>query len=542
MTLGGEDWKGGMKWRIQREERLGLLLALSGWALFCSFELTYLALDEVPPAWDQSWHLTLSLSYSALLWPPSVKGWLSTLVVSQFYPPVTYLAACPFLWAFGLTHDATCYANLLWALLLSLSTYGLARTLLPPLLSGLSAWLCLFFPIFAPMGHEFLTDFPLTCITALAALCLLRSEAFSNVKWSVAFGLLFGLGMMTKWSHLYLIGPLLAYEAFRAVRKGGRSALGNLAGAAAWAAVVALPWYGVNFQGLVRNLLQSNKSAYIDGDPMRFTYGWFTYYIHRLFDQQLLLPLALLALLGFLVAIFKKERKMLPFALWLFGGIATMTTVLNKDPRFTLPVLPAAAVSVAYLLSNVKRGALRASLGAAVGGLALLQWLLALFAPGWLPQTVGPKEWPLASKVVHLSRPPSREDWKVEEILSLVESRAGGRLDFCLGVLANHPRFEPLLFRYQMMARHLDKLIPWMPCVKILGQSSGRVYKELFDCHFVVTKTGCQGPPGHAVWIYETLRLMKERPEFRRKFRLIARLPLPDGSEALVYQRRGMKK
>ena len=90
-----------------------------------------------------------------------------------------------------------------------------------------------------------------------------------------------------------------------------------------------------------------------------------------------------------------------------------------------------------------------------------------------------------------------------------------------------------------MMARHFDKMVPWMPCVKILGQSPRRLYRELFDCDFVVAKTGDQGPPQHAVWIYETLRLMRERPEFRGEFRLVARLPLPDGSEALVYRKRG---
>ena len=524
--------------RMSGSDRAGLALVLLGWAIFCSLEVAFLLLEDLPPAWDQSWHLTLSLSYMKLLWPPSVRGWLSTLVVSQFYPPVTHLSAVPFLAILGPTHDAACAVNLIFALLLCLSTYGLARLFLPPGMAALSGWLSLFIPIFAPMGHEFLTDFPLASVTTLAVLCLLKSESFKKGGWSVAFGLAFGLGMLTKWSHLYLIGPLLAWEAIRGALRG-RSRLRNIAGAAAWGMALALPWYGLNLKGIVVNLLESNKTAFIDGDPMRFTLGWFTYYFRRLLDGQLLLPLALLSLAGFAVAIVKRERRMLPFGLWLLGGMATMTTVLNKDPRFTLPLLPAAAVAVAYLVSNIKGGRVRALLSVAVGGMALFQWVVALFCPPWVPDNVGPRWAPLLSKRVPLSRPPTREDWKVDQILDEVERLSGGRLDFCLGVLANHPRFEPLLFRYRMMARHLEALVPWMPCVVILGKSPDRVYWELFGCDFVVTKTGDQGPPEHAVWIYETLRLMRERPEFKREFELSAEFPLPDGSRALVYRRKG---
>ncbi len=518
-----------------RRERWGLAICLLGWALFCLLEGVFLALDEAPPRWDQSWHLTLALPYLRLLWPPSLGKFLSLPFVSQFYPPLYHLSAAPFLALFGLEHKAACLTNLAYALCLSLSVYLLGRLLFPPPLAGLASWLALFTPYFLPTGHEFLIDFGLACFTPLSIWLLLRTDGFRRPLESALFGVSFAIGMLLKWSYAYVVGPLLVWQMARCVRHRREWGLSRLGLAATYAVVFTLPWYGPNCVAVIRNLLQSNTSAFVDRDPMWFTFGWFTYYLQRLFDTQLFLPLALLGLAGFALAVARRDVRMLPFAFWLFGGMAALTTVLNKDPRFSAPLLPAMAIAMVYALSSL-RGKVRSAMCGFVAAWALGQSLLVQFPPRWLPERVGPSHFPLLSKRTQFSRPPRREDWKVDEILDVVERTAGSK-DFCLGVLANHPNFEPLLFRYAQMARHFDELIPWMPCVRILGQNPAKVYDELFEVDFLVVKTGDQGPPQHARLIYETFKRMREsRGEFERSFELIARFPLPDGSEALVYR------
>ena len=94
---------------------------------------------------------------------------------------------------------------------------------------------------------RFQLDLPLASMVALMLVVLLRTDTFEHRGWSVATGLVLGLGMLTKPPFAaYVLAPLVVVAA----RIRARRALANLALAALIGGGLGLPWYGPRLLGL----------------------------------------------------------------------------------------------------------------------------------------------------------------------------------------------------------------------------------------------------------------------------------------------------
>src|SRR5215470_17991009 len=304
-----------------------LLLVLL-YAVLCSVVTTWVLLDRRPPEWDHANHLERAVGCSHSLRIVAAAGTREILEASSFYPPLV-----------------TCTAGLLY-LVFSLTNFQL--------------------------------DLPLASMVALALYALVRSDAFEDLPWTLGLGAVWGLGMLTKPPFaLYVLPPLL-WSFWRALRAGDRGR--RLAGAAtalALGAVIAVPWYGPRLFGLPMQILnRSFKQAAEQQNPEPLTSVALLYYPRTLPTQIGLLSGALL--LWGLWAL--RKRREARATLWLatLGPFLLFSLIQNKNLRYTLPILPAAALVAAVGLRSLP-GALRRWTSVAVVALAALQVSMTLF-------------------------------------------------------------------------------------------------------------------------------------------------------------------
>jgi len=129
-----------------------------------------------------------------------------------FYPPFMYQVSALFYFLFppsmisvGMTHIP------FWAVLI-FSIYGIGSLLFSPLIGLLAVFYFLTAPYTILWSYQYMLDIPAAAMLALAFYLLLKSQNFQNRLYAALFGIVLGLGMLTKWWIGYLLlGPLLYY-------------------------------------------------------------------------------------------------------------------------------------------------------------------------------------------------------------------------------------------------------------------------------------------------------------------------------------------
>src|SRR5262249_44684802 len=154
---------------------------------------------------------------------------------------------------FGKTIDAAEWTNLPAIALLFIATYGIGYTVLKPLSAAAAAVIVNFYPLLLWLSRETLIDYWLTSMVALAIWVLIRTEEFSKKGYTVLFGIVCGLGMLTKWTFaLFILLPAL-WAARHNLKNAATAALIAIAVSAYWYAFAA----GALLQLLAVNTAQS---------------------------------------------------------------------------------------------------------------------------------------------------------------------------------------------------------------------------------------------------------------------------------------------
>ena len=274
------------------------------------------------------------------------------------YAPLVHLITAGVFLVFGASRVTGIAVNLisLAALLLSVSWIGrtlysnpdgdtgvdsrqgsLALSVLAPLLATsyhFAAWL----------HHDAFLDYPLMAMVSVSFATLIRADRFQIRGPSLIFGLSLALGMLTKQTFLFFMFLPALYVSIRVIAARNGKAILNLALAGLVAIAVAAVWYGPHLDDVIE-IYQVNKLAAInENEAPLFSFRSNLFYPHALLSTQMQLPFGLLFLAGLIYSFARRGRRSLLLYLWLFGGIGAFTLVANKDPRYTVPVLPAAAL------------------------------------------------------------------------------------------------------------------------------------------------------------------------------------------------------
>src|SRR5437899_12743324 len=93
----------------------------------------------------------------------------------------------------------------------------------------------------------FQLDVPLMAMVVVALETLLRTQGFKRVGWSLAVGIIVGLGLLTKPPFVVYVAPAIILSVL-AVRT--RDAVWNTMAATLVTLIIAVPWYGPRILGI----------------------------------------------------------------------------------------------------------------------------------------------------------------------------------------------------------------------------------------------------------------------------------------------------
>ncbi|MBI4423543.1 MAG: hypothetical protein HY554_07445 [Elusimicrobia bacterium] len=503
----------------QRRTELVILAAIAGGLLAYHAALVqrWVTLDRQPPGWDPAVHLGTALDYQ--------EAWregraLDVLLTKPRpghppYPPGYHYSLIPLL-EHHAPHRTVAWLNLAYLMILVVSAGWIAWELggVGPgaaslLVAGLSPGILFKY-------REAFPDLALAAWTSLAYALLLRSRLFERRGWSLAVGLCAGLAMQSKWGALLYLAPAWLSGWPEPARRR------NLWRATALAAALCAPWYLVNGFQMLPRILAAASLGHAQGQPLTWTWANWWYYPDfwtRCFSGP---GLALLAA-GAALALSRsrsRERR----APGLATRLGPAAPALGADLLGASRLVIFAWVAFSYLFSTLVpskdwRYILPATAGVPALGAA------AMPVPGLAALALA-AFWHHGAALT-----PAPGDWQEAHILAEVEARREpSRPVSTLCVLANHRNLNPTSLGW--MARH-----------KGLGAIAfGGHQTELPEfAEFVLAKTGDPGPFLSDV----TLTILREAGAnagaraaglFAKAFREVRRWPLPDGSEAVLFE------
>jgi 4-amino-4-deoxy-L-arabinose transferase-like glycosyltransferase len=293
------------------------------------------------------------------------------------------------------------------------------------------------------LSREMMIDYWLTAIVAIAFWLLLQTREFSDRRWSIAFGLVAGAGMLTKWTFgFFVILPAVWFA-----RRNWK----NATVAAAIATAVTAYWY-IPAIPFLRTFLKLNTAGGIfEGDPDRLSAGALVFYLRTLEGYQLFLPLFVAFIAGAVILWKRFDQRWIPVVLWIAGGWAGLLLFQNKDPRYSAPLLPAVALITSLAFDR------KAVLTAALFAFLVFQHYLVSFGVRTLPASVvlmrgsaGQLSWDwniYTQTYFGLWGPPKREDWQIEHVLHTVTTRSD-KAPVRLALVPDIPRFDSQAFQF----------------------------------------------------------------------------------------------
>jgi len=312
---------------------------------------------SVPLVGDEAFHIRkLFEQYYPL---ENLMEWVRILKDGT-YSPLYYLTSVSFNRLLGEGLFATRMANIFWFIIILVSTYKLGKYLFSRETGLLSAIILSFYPVVYGSSRLFREEFGLMGMVPLAMLFLFKTQGFKNLKYSLLFGVIFGIGMMVKIPFiLFMISPVIYILVKSLISdKEKKGKLRNFFITFVIVVLIIFPRFLDPFQAR-EYVLTPFGEALGQG-------GWYEFFNLKVFtlgmiNYQLTLPFFLL----FFIALFlfiKKERKdiKIVFLLWIFVPLVFLTFIPHRKLiRHIIPYLPAIALISSFGITSIKKGTVK---------------------------------------------------------------------------------------------------------------------------------------------------------------------------------------
>jgi len=294
-------------------------------------------------------------------------GDLRALFLGDYYPPLLRLPGVLALWAGGSYRAMLAAQALLWLPLLALGTWWAARRLTGEWGATLAVALLLPAAGILDALHRFEPNLGATAAAAGCLAAFLWSDGLAKRREVLLLAGCLALGLMVdRLGTLPCVALPIAWAAWRgrgdaAVRRNVLVFAGALLVAVGWWYVIFVKDYVAEW---VPQLLQGevDRSGEVleERPPLFF---WLTHYVLIMLDSQVGLVGGLLFIAGIAHATTKRADEYVRSTLfWLAAGLLLFTLIPKRQPFYTLPLLPAAAVLAAAMLARWKRAAVAAAL------------------------------------------------------------------------------------------------------------------------------------------------------------------------------------
>mgnify|MGYP000058929680 CR=1 FL=1 len=491
--------------------------------IYASANLFWLFKDTLPPPFDQSAHILIVLKFNRLLDEPQRLSLTKLLRTTVYWPPLFHFSAAVVTKIFGFSPDKVALTNFFFLILLVLALFKLGQHWFGPESGFLTVFLTLMSPLVFGLLRDNLVDFCLLTTIVGVQYLIIKSSGGWKLKSGFLLGLAMGFSLLAKWTSPAFFAFTAIFIFFQTWYEKKYPFQKALLGAAVLilaALMISLPWYLKNLSdfraGAQHALLADSK---LEGDPTSFwsSLVWYLATLKEVIISNRLFPFFLLGLLAYFLWV-KKWLALFFSLFWFFPALLIFILIPNKDARFILPILPAIALLSAAGLKSLPWKNIRLVLIIVLIIASSYQFMSISFA------------WP--KKIEHpYAFPALEENWRIEEILTSLASSFPGK-ELRLAVLANEPYFHPNAFRLFCALKNYPYEVE---------EFGGRPvnFTQLLGYHFLILKTGriaLEHTAHYRLEFLEKFRAWVEEGRRYPSFSLWKKWPLPDGSEALVYQ------
>jgi len=523
------------------------LVAVLGEAF--AINLWLVAEDNSPPVWDYAGYLSRSLLFYDAVQRGSWLAFMHAFVADLYRPPLVPLTALPFYLLLGTSEKVAMLASLVFIAIMVISIYKLGALLVSPALGLVTAGIAVTLPGIIDFNRVFGLDFPLTAMTAATFYLVIASKGFSMRSASAALGVFIGLGLMTKWSFIVIIAPILAAELIQHKEK---IKLSNLGIVAVLSSAIALPWYGpALMQGLIGKLTYYAYGPAAQPYATGSLFETLEFYPRELYVHlvgptysTILVGIAVLSLAGvilrnrgrFFSGLNSPSIRSIVFSFVV--ALLAFTFLEDKSGRFVLPLAPILVLLLVGIGRRLHRrfGPLL-MLGVLLGGS-----LVSIVGVGnptigsqigiYEPSSISNGRAPLVYNDPAISWP-QPYDWEIDQIVSYIGAKNSNAK---VGILADHWYFNQDTFYYYALRMGFNDLRFFdFRDDQLLGRDA---YSLLNDFNFLLKKSGNLGQSWNTNGAKAVvLRLSNMSDPFYKAWKLIRTLDLPDGGQLSVFMK-----
>jgi len=422
-----------------------ILLALIV-VFFMVTNLIWLSRDSLPPAWDQSGHLFLSLKYYRVIANAhSLASFNDFFSVSHYYPPLFHLCAVGIIFLCGFSEHNLIMVNFIFLILLTISLYGIGKRLFNRRVGIMAVVLCLFYPIIFALSREYLLDFALVSMVSVVVYLILKSEGGLKSPGNIVLGIAVAGAVLIKPIAVIFFLPVWVFVLLS--RRKEKLSFLPVAVSLAISLLIILPWYMVAIKDMLAlNKYFQNVATVVEGDPVKIIPSilWF----RSVFINTLMSPnLAKFFLAGFILSFVftRKWKNFVTLLFWVVPGLVVLVFTPSKDPRYIMPILPALALLTISGIDMIRKNIIRNILYALIIIISYVQFYNLSF--GMFFDLIKEK----SSYYGHV---PLRSDWKNREIINYLRKNFGNK-PMIIGVLPdcqyfNVPEFQLYAYLFNL--------------------------------------------------------------------------------------------
>ena len=477
-----------------------ILILISLCALSLLFDFFWLLIHNVPPQWDQAFHLTNLYRISNTLDSLNLldSEWWNQLwsICDTYRGPFTYIISSIIFDYLGSNYEAAILTNHIFNSLLIFSVYYLARLLHSSEAGLWAAFLCLVSPAFILQRTDYLIDFSLTAVINFTWLMLTLwyfRRRGNHTLLSIICGVLLGSIVLirpTGLIFLWIPTLIIAFELFKSIFDKNFDPIVQIFWLSISFALTCFPWFSLNWLTIFTSINKARKWGilYQEGLEASTLEGWL--YYPKIIPSMIGVTLFFVIIIGWCIFIrgnvIKKDilksffiKENLLNTLWHisfpFGGIVACIIMTTKDYRFFLPLLPQVTILLGILISSIGNNII-----------AYRRWkaslvVIAIFGFAWTQFGLG-----FNVTGFYLNKPISEKGWPLEEIIQSIVKES----PFHISTLAVLPDSKYLnAFNLEAEGQRQNGMVAARQIVSNLEN----VADELSNFDWFLLKTGDQG-------------------------------------------------
>jgi hypothetical protein len=509
-------------------------------------------ISHIPPPWDPAWYIYMSLNNYDALWNGNISEFLKTVMTQDpCHAPLFPAIGTLIFIIFGPDISAAYLINAIYLFILFSSVFFMTEKISGRKAAMLAVFITATFPTVTAASRDYLFEFPLAALTALSYLFLIRSDSFSKQKESVFLGICSGLSVLTKtMGIIFFVFPFI-YAGYTFIRKRhSKEVRKNIILSFSIAIIIASLFYIPNFREIFWYLFEfgfgEGSKPYNLGVTSLLSIQNWTIYLKAISWRGISVIYTLIFLIAAIAFLFLKDKKpskdYLMVWLWFLSGYFILSLSINKGgERYALPILAPVAIIMATHIISIPLKSLRyaiivMSLIAGVlnftyqsrSELCRYKEFYYKGTPVFIPLHIT-----CAIKDIDGLTVPYNRDWDIMPILQYMDSFNQSHIESVNILIAVDHYF--LNGCNIHLYTKLGQLKGSLHSKFIIEGLANKPYQEddikrlIHESHFIITKTGFQGPDFSNTKNHLVTELLKDISPVKSFI-------MSDGSTVSIYQ------